>query len=135
MQVLVLAVQNSVDYKNLGVATSGSTLFRQIGGSIGVAAFGAVFINRLSVELKSLLPPGVQPPAGLNPATIKNLPAAVHDPYVHAFAAALRPVFLVAASVAILAFVLSWFLREIPLRKSAHADESGAAPVAPVVGD
>ena len=135
MQVLVLAVQNSVDYKHLGVATSGSTLFRQIGGSIGVAAFGAVFINRLSVELKSLLPPGVHPPAGLNPGTIKDLPASVHDPYIHAFAAALRPVFLVAASVAILAFVLSWFLREIPLRKSAHADEAGVAPVAGVVGD
>jgi EmrB/QacA subfamily drug resistance transporter len=135
MQVLVLAVQNSVDYKHLGVATSGSTLFRQIGGSIGVAAFGAVFINRLGSELKSLLPPGVQPPKGLNPGAIKDLPAAIHDPYVHAFAAALRPVFLVAASVAILAFVLSWFLREIPLRQGAHTDEAGVAPVAGVVGD
>ena len=51
MQVLVLAVQNAVDYRLLGVATSGSTLFRQVGGSIGVAAFGAIFANRLGDEL------------------------------------------------------------------------------------
>ena len=47
MQVLVLAVQNAVDYRNMGVATSGSLLFRQIGGSIGIALFGAIFTNRL----------------------------------------------------------------------------------------
>jgi hypothetical protein len=43
MQVLILAAQNAVDYRLLGVATSGSTLFRQIGGSIGASAFGAIF--------------------------------------------------------------------------------------------
>jgi EmrB/QacA subfamily drug resistance transporter len=56
MQVLVLAVQNAVDYKDLGVATSGATLFRSIGGSVGTAVLGAIFSNRLSSELASSLP-------------------------------------------------------------------------------
>ena len=57
MQVLVLAVQNAVDYKDLGVATSGATLFRSIGGSVGTAILGSIFCNRLSAELASSLPP------------------------------------------------------------------------------
>jgi len=132
MQVLVLAVQNSVDYKHLGVATSGSTLFRSIGGSIGVAAFGAIFANRLRAELAAHLPPGVQLPAATNPAAIRRLPPAVHAPYVHAFTASLRPVFIFAAGVAVLAFVLSWMLREIPLRKTSASDVARAA--APTAG-
>jgi len=132
MQVLVLAVQNSVDYKHLGVATSGSTLFRQVGGSIGVAAFGAIFANRLRAELAAHLPPGVQLPAAANPAAIRRLPPAVHAPYIQAFTASLRPVFVFAAAVAVLAFVLSWLLREIPLRKTSASDVAGAA--APTAG-
>src|SRR5205814_2775212 len=58
MQVLVLAAQNSVGYELLGVATSGSTLFRQVGGSIGVAVFGAIFANKLGGELAARLPRG-----------------------------------------------------------------------------
>ena len=61
MQVLVLAVQNSVDYEYLGVATSGSTLFRQVGGSIGVSLFGAIFANQLQSQLRAHFPPGVKP--------------------------------------------------------------------------
>jgi MFS family permease len=57
MQVLVLAAQNAVDYRLLGVATSGVTLARQIGGSIGVSIFGAIFTNRLSHELVQRAPP------------------------------------------------------------------------------
>ena len=71
MQVLVLAVQNAVDYRFLGVATSGSTLFRQIGGSIGVAAFGAIFANRLGDELAARLPAGAHVPTVANPAVIR----------------------------------------------------------------
>src|SRR6202023_3277388 len=56
MQVLVLAVQNAVDYHDLGVATSGATLFRSIGGSVGTAVLGSIFSNRLSAELASALP-------------------------------------------------------------------------------
>src|SRR4051794_34571042 len=103
MQVLVLAVQNAVPYRLLGVATSGSTLFRQIGGSIGVAAFGAIFANELSSQLASRLP-GVHIPTSANPAILRQLPPAVHTPYIAAVAASLRPVFIAAAGFAFFAF-------------------------------
>jgi EmrB/QacA subfamily drug resistance transporter len=127
MQVLVLAAQNSVEYRLLGVATSGSTLFRQIGGSIGVAAFGAIFTNRLAAQLASRLPVGVHIPSTANPEVIKHLPAAAHTPYVHAVAAALQPVFLTATGIAVIAFALTWFLREQPLRTS-NAPPDATAP-------
>jgi EmrB/QacA subfamily drug resistance transporter len=118
MQVLVLAVQNAVDYRNMGVATAGSLLFRQIGGSIGIAAFGAIFTNRLHGELASRLPPGAHVPKTVSPAAIRNLPPAAHDAYVHAVAAALHPVFVVASVIAGVSFLLTWLLREVPLRSS-----------------
>jgi EmrB/QacA subfamily drug resistance transporter len=131
MQVLVLAVQNAVDYRYLGVATSGSTLFRQIGGSIGVSAFGAIFSNDLGQELARRLPNAARIPAGANPEVVKHLPASIHAPYVAAFAAALRPVFTTAAVVAFFAFLLSWLLRELPLRQTAAADGVGESFASP----
>src|SRR3954471_7597775 len=73
-QVLVLAAQNAVDYKYLGVASSGSTLFRQIGGSDGVAIFGAIFATQLARTLAAKLPAGAHVPASPNPAALKRLP-------------------------------------------------------------
>jgi EmrB/QacA subfamily drug resistance transporter len=131
MQVLVLAVQNSVAYRYLGVATSGSTLFRQIGGSIGVSAFGTIFSSNLSTELAKRIPPGVHLPAAANPAAVKHLPAAIHAPYVAAFAAALRPVFETAAGIAVVAFLLTWLLRELPLRQTAAAEGVGETFASP----
>ena len=125
MQVLVLAAQNSVDYRNLGVATSGSTLFRQVGGSIGVALFGAIFANQLAANLAAEIPPGTTLPAAADPAAIKHLPAALHELYVTALTDSLQPVFLTAAAVAVFAFVLTWFLREVPLRTSSSAPDIG----------
>jgi EmrB/QacA subfamily drug resistance transporter len=122
MQVLVLAAQNAVPYELLGVATSGSTLSRQVGGSIGVSIFGAIFANQLATNLAAALPPGVRPPAAAEPQIVNALPAAIHADYVGAFAASLRPVFAVAAGVSVLAFLLTWLLREVPLRKSAQAE-------------
>src|SRR2546423_8755479 len=75
MQVLVLAVQNAVDYAYLGVATSGSTMFRSIGGSIGVSLFGAIFSNRLHTGLAPRLGPSVHPPLTQYPAALPR-PAA-----------------------------------------------------------
>jgi uncharacterized membrane protein len=121
--VLVLAVQNAVEHRVMGVATSGAILFRQIGGSIGVALFGAIFANRLAANLAERLP-GVRLPKTATPALVKHLPPAVHDAYVSAFAVSLRPVFLVAAAVGVAAFLLTWLLREVPLRSSAGAGEA-----------
>jgi len=131
MQVLVLAVQNAVDYRHLGVATSGSTLFRQIGGSIGVSAFGAIFSNELGRQLATRIPKNVHVPTAANPAVVSHLPAAIKEPYISAFAAALQPVFTAAAAVALVAFLLSWLLREIPLRQTAAADGVGESFASP----
>jgi EmrB/QacA subfamily drug resistance transporter len=131
MQVLVLAVQNSVDYQYLGVATSGSTLFRQIGGSIGVSAFGAIFSSNLASELATRVPHSVHIPTGANPAVVRHLPAAVRAPYIAAVAAALQPVFFAAACVAVAGFLISWLLRELPLRQTAKADGVGESFASP----
>ena len=122
MQVLILAVQNAVDYADLGVATSGATLFRSIGGSLGTAVLGAIFANRLTSELKSVLPGGVAGHAGtasqVNPKAIAKLPSVLRLGYLHAFTNALSTVFLVASAFAVLAFALSWFIRQLPLRET-----------------
>jgi EmrB/QacA subfamily drug resistance transporter len=107
MQVLILAVQNSVSYSELGVATSGATLFRSIGGSLGTAILGAVFSTRLNDELAAK-------------ASEKA-----------AFTGALTTVFTVAAGVALVAFLLSWLIEERPLRQTVESpglDDVFAAP-------
>jgi EmrB/QacA subfamily drug resistance transporter len=130
MQVLVLAAQNAVDYRHLGVATSGSTLFRQVGGSIGVSLFGAIFANRLTANLASRLPAGVHAPKSATPEVVKHLPPAIHHAYISAIAASLRPMFLVAAVVSVFAFALTWLLQDVPLRLGRGGDvgEAFAAP-------
>jgi hypothetical protein len=121
MQVLVLAVQNAVDPRNMGVATSGSTLFRQIGGSIGVSLFGTIFANRLQAELASRLPSNARLPRATDPAGIRALPPPLRSAFEQAFAAALHPVFLTAAGVALLAFALAWLIPNLPLRETVAA--------------
>jgi EmrB/QacA subfamily drug resistance transporter len=125
IQVLVLAAQNAVDYKYLGVATSGSTLSRQIGGSIGVAIFGAIFANQLAGNLATRLPSGADVPASPNPAALKQLAPAAHAAYASAITDALHPVFLAAAGAAVLAFLLTWLLTEVPLRATTQAPDVG----------
>ncbi|HET8771095.1 MAG TPA: MDR family MFS transporter [Gemmatimonadaceae bacterium] len=121
MQVLVIAVQNAVDYGDLGVATSGATLFRLIGGSMGTAVFGAIFASGLVAELSRRLPGGdAGLPAGvsLSPAALAALPADVRAVYVEAFTASLGTVFGVAAVIALAGFALTWFVPERRLRKT-----------------
>jgi EmrB/QacA subfamily drug resistance transporter len=121
MQVLVLAVQNAVEYRDLGVATSGATLFRFMGGSLGTAAFGAIFSNRLTAELSGAAPAAAQQQGRLSPDQLHGLPGAVRAVYEHAFTNALSSVFLVAAFVAFFAFLLSLGLPDRPLRETAAA--------------
>jgi EmrB/QacA subfamily drug resistance transporter len=132
MQVLVLAVQNAVEHRFMGVATSGSLLFRQIGGSIGVSLFGAIFANRLHGNLAERVPVGASVPSTSDPAAVRHLPAPLHDAYVGAFAVSLRPVFLVAAAIGLAAFALTWLLREVPLRKAGAGQAGGESLDVPV---
>ncbi len=148
MQVLVLAVQNAVDYSDLGVATSGATLFRSIGGSVGTAILGSIFAAGLKSNLQANLSSHPAAVAGLshsqigklssavgNPDSLKALPTGLHDIYITSFTSAIEKVFLVGAAVSALAFALSWFLEERPLRTTAEASggisETFAAPRPP----
>jgi DNA-binding MarR family transcriptional regulator len=133
MQVLVLAVQNAVPYEHLGVATSGATLFRMIGGSLGVSLFGALFVHRLGHELAGALGAGVA--SDLGPEQIRALPPAIHAAYVEAFAAAVRMVFGVATVGGLLGLGLALFLRERPLRKTVGAEGLGESFAMPRTGD
>jgi EmrB/QacA subfamily drug resistance transporter len=124
MQVLVLSVQNSVEYRDLGVATSTATFFRSIGGSMGVAVFGEIFANRLASHLASggaaLRGLGAQV-VGLTPAkltTIRHAQPALYDRFLHALQPSLHVVFLAAVPFAALGIVFALLLREVPLRRT-----------------
>ena len=131
MQVLVLAVQNSVPYEQLGVATSGATLFRSIGGSVGTAILGTIFTNRLD----DLLAAGGSGEVGaLDPSALAQLPAEQHQAFIAAFTDSLGLVFTVAACVIAFAFLLTWLLEERPLRTTvatAGMHEAFATPEHP----
>jgi EmrB/QacA subfamily drug resistance transporter len=121
MPVLVLVAQNSAPPRDMGAATSTATFFRSIGGSVGVAVFGAIFAARLTEEIAHLLPGGG--PRNLDsrsllgsPSAIKKLPATVHDLLLQAFSNSLHTVFLWGMLLSALAFVLTLALKEVPLR-------------------
>jgi EmrB/QacA subfamily drug resistance transporter len=132
MQVLVLVVQNDARPHMIGVVTSSATFFRSVGGAFGVAVFGAIFSSRLSDHLAKL-PPAVTAHLGsgvhLNPAEVKLLPPHVRDFFLTAFAESLHGVFLFGMALAAVPFILSWFLKEVPLRTTVTQTEG--APVEP----
>jgi EmrB/QacA subfamily drug resistance transporter len=132
MQVLVLAVQNDVAYRDLGVATSGATFFRSIGGCFGVAICGAIFSNRLPDELAGIagLPPELAS-GSVTGADVARLSPDVRTAFVGAYSDALTTIFLVCAPIAALAFVLAWLLPEKPLRRTIEATGVGEAFAAP----
>jgi EmrB/QacA subfamily drug resistance transporter len=124
MQILVLAVQNAVDFRDMGVATSSSQFFRSMGGTIGTAIFGTILANRLAHNLADRLPAGAAPAGGgdlaKSPERIAALPPGIKADVIGAFVDALHTVFLTAVPVIAVAFVLSFFIKELPLR--GHSD-------------
>ncbi len=133
MQVLVIIVQNGVPHSELGVATSGATFFRSIGGSFGTAIFGAIFANVLVGNLASHLH-GVSLPASFSsanvtPAVLDRLPAAVHAGFVSGYAESIQTVFLIAVPIAALSFLATWLIPQVELRQWTPA--ASAAPTAP----
>ncbi|MEU4203484.1 DHA2 family efflux MFS transporter permease subunit [Streptomyces sp. NPDC039022] len=123
MQVLTIAVQNTVDYHELGSATSGVTFFRTLGSSFGTAVFGTLYSNRLDPSLKAALAksPGVPPEAAASPQALHRLPEAQARPVIDAYAETVNHVFQWVVPVALAGFVVAWFLKEVPLRDSARA--------------
>jgi EmrB/QacA subfamily drug resistance transporter len=133
MQVLVIIVQNGVSHSELGVATSGATFFRSVGGSFGTAIFGAIFANVLVGNLASHLH-GLGLPTGFSasdvtPAALGHLPAAVHAGFVSGYAESIQTVFLIAVPIAVLAFLATWLIPQVELRRWASPAAS-AAPTA-----
>ena len=139
LQVLVLAVQNAVDYEHLGVATSGVTFFRSIGASFGVSVFGSLFAGRLGGKLAAALHGRRLPPGTTlsslqhDPRAAGALPPSVRVGVQDAYATSITDVFLYAAPLVLAAFVLALFLREQPLRQSVRSPDGsetlGANPV------
>jgi EmrB/QacA subfamily drug resistance transporter len=120
MQVLILIVQNTVDFADLGVATSGVTFFRTIGSSFGAAIFGSLFANFLKSRVAdALAQSGAPPAAAQSPEALHQLPQDAAAPVVAAYADALDQVFLFAAPVAVVGFVLALCLKQVPLRNTA----------------
>jgi EmrB/QacA subfamily drug resistance transporter len=123
MQTLILAAQNAVTVRDIGVVSSFATFFRSMGGSFGVAVFGAVFAARMGVELPAHVPldalAGTDVGSLLNsPEAIRALDPAVRDGVVRAVADSVQVVFLCAVPVLLAGWVLSWALPERPLRDS-----------------
>ncbi|MGW4792341.1 MFS transporter [Nonomuraea sp. NPDC004297] len=131
MQVLVIVVQNAVDFEDLGVATSGATFFRSIGGSFGVATLGSVFAATLNDDLREVLrgarlPPGFDPrEVEQDPTVIQRLPSDLAHGFLHVYADAIAAVFRVAAPVMCGAFLLSWLIPQARLRETTKAADLG----------
>ncbi|MCV7279039.1 MFS transporter [Mycolicibacterium flavescens] len=118
MQVLILVVQNTSKFADLGVATSGVTFFRTIGSSFGAAIFGSLFANFLAARIPAALAAsGASPRAAESPQALHALSPEIAAPIVDAYADSLGRVFLFAAPVALVGFVVSLFLKEVRLRE------------------
>ena len=146
MQTIVIALQNSVDFKDMGVATSSNTFFRSLGSVFGTAIFGTILTNRLGhylmtnfQDLSKSNPSAVEgfDPARLegiqdNTAALAALPPAIQNTALDAFVSSFQIVFLAAVPVTALGFLVALFLREAPLRTNkdyaaAREDAAGEA--------
>ncbi|MFB7780952.1 MDR family MFS transporter [Streptomyces bauhiniae] len=120
MQVTMLVAQNSVEMKDMGVASSSATLFRTLGSSFGVAVMGALFNNRVQdvmTERAGALGKGItEKSAQLDAASLAKLPAAAREAYQHAVSAGTHSAFLLGSAIAVVVLVAAVFVKEVPLR-------------------
>jgi len=139
MPALLVAVQNSLDPRDLGTGTSSITFFRSMGGSFGVALFGAVLIGRLNGLIQRI--PGSEVLGGspgtdllhAGPDAIASVPPALRAAVAAAMSEAFHDIFLLAAALSLIAFVITLFLKELPLRSGAGGD--AAKTVAAALAD
>ena len=145
MQVLVVAVQNAVSYQHLGVATSTATFFRMIGGSFGTAVFGAIYaivLNRTIAPTLAKVPAAILKsfnPQTINPGVLGKLKSTAeglffYKKYIDAVTHAIQTVFLVAVPIAFVAFLLSFLLPEVELRKTVQTVDIGEVNGSPDPG-
>jgi EmrB/QacA subfamily drug resistance transporter len=129
MPVPVVVVQSTSDYRDLGVATSGVSFLRTLGSSFGVAIFGTIYANQLPGHLMTAIPPGVDPRLAQSIQGVRSLPPDLRAPIIVAYADTLQTMFLVAAPVGLLAFLVALFLKEVPLRDTARVVATGNSGV------
>jgi hypothetical protein len=142
MQVLILAVQDAVAHRDLGVATSAANFFRSMGGVLGTAIFGTILSNRLAAELPRFISPdqlagipgGAASLTSGSPEQLRMLPADIFVGLTEAFVNSISAVFLWAVPVAVLAFITMWFLKELPLREDTHVAYGEVEAVAEIGG-
>ncbi|WP_328333690.1 MULTISPECIES: MDR family MFS transporter [unclassified Streptomyces] len=146
MQVLTIAVQNTVDYADLGTATSGVTFFRTLGSAFGTAVFGTIYANTLKPKLSTAIgeaagvsgtAPAQIARAAQDPKSLHRLPGATAAPIIQAYAHTIHTVFLWTVPVALIGFVVALFLKQVKLRDSARAGSTdmGEGFAAPASGD
>jgi MFS family permease len=131
MQVTTLIAQNSVDPRDMGVASSSRAFFQQIGGSIGVSIFGVLFTRALLSEMHAELPGAPVKASGfqqLSPVTVAHLPAQLQHAVFGAISHGVHTVFIWAAPASVIVFALAWLVEEIPLRGRAGTPGQGGAP-------
>ncbi|MFD9069597.1 MDR family MFS transporter [Streptomyces lasiicapitis] len=133
MQITMLVAQNSVEMKDMGVASSSATLFRTLGSSFGVAIMGALFNNRVQDEMTESAGAGAggaakvtEHSAQLDAASLAKLPEAAREAYQHAVSAGTHVAFLLAAAMAVGALIAAFFVKETPLRGAAPGDKRPA---------
>jgi MFS family permease len=132
MQMMSLIAQNSVELKDMGVASSARMFFQQMGGSLGVAAFGAIFAHKLTESMgNAASAAGTRfSSASLDPTTVTTLPPAVREVVFNGIAHAVQTVFLWVTPASVLVFLLALLIKEVPLRGRGTPDEEVAAPEA-----
>ncbi|RII12489.1 Multidrug resistance protein 3 [Streptomyces sp. YIM 130001] len=125
MQITMLVAQNSVEMKDMGVASSSTTLFRTLGSSFGVAIMGAVFNSRVEDEMAARTAGGpALPNAQLDADSLEKLPDAMREAYQFAVSSGTHSAFLIGASVAVVAFVAALFVKEVPLKGAGPKDRT-----------
>ncbi|WND35998.1 MDR family MFS transporter [Streptomyces sp. BB1-1-1] len=143
MQITMLVAQNSVEMKDMGVASSSATLFRTLGSSFGVAIMGALFNHRVQDVMAEKAPAGAkvtEQSATLTADALEKLPTMTREAYQQAVSSGTHGAFLLGALVAVVALVAAVFVKEVPLKgtgpKTADAPADGdgdtAAAKAPV---
>jgi EmrB/QacA subfamily drug resistance transporter len=129
MQITTLIAQNSVEPKDMGVASSSRSFFQQIGGSIGVSIFGVLFFRAFNSSIAGKLPGfKVNGAGGLNPVQVQQMHPAVRGIVFAGIAHGLDTVFIWAAPTAAIVFALAWLIKEVPLRGREGAPGDVATP-------
>jgi len=133
MQMVSLIAQNSVELRDMGVASSARMFFQQMGGSLGVAAFGAVFASRLNSAMAATGGRFHVSGGSLDPATVTSLPPALRHEVFVAISHAVQGVFVWVVPASVLIFVIALFIKEVPLRTGGVPGSENPAPEAELV--